>query len=178
MKPDRRVIKSEKSIQSAFSEMLMEIGFDAITVKDIAERADISRKTFYLHYVDKYDLFNAIVTEQLEGLRSLCECQPRREFGKCMQLWFHYFEEHKALFAALFSTGSTVFFRQQLLEFVIFRLSEILEKTAPEKSTEVLRRFMGMAVIGVIESYVLDDLNAGTDEVAEQVSTLLKKMVA
>ena len=53
---DRRILKSQKAIQNAFLEMLLKDGFDMITIKELTEKADISRKTFYLHYVDKYEI--------------------------------------------------------------------------------------------------------------------------
>ena len=64
---DRRILKSQKAIQNAFLEMLLKDGFDMITIKELTEKADISRKTFYLHYVDKYDLLNAVVNKHLEN---------------------------------------------------------------------------------------------------------------
>lgn len=67
---DRRILKSQKAIQNAFLEMLLKDGFDMITIKELTEKADISRKTFYLHYVDKYDLLNAVVNKHLEELGS------------------------------------------------------------------------------------------------------------
>ncbi|WP_212981769.1 TetR/AcrR family transcriptional regulator, partial [Bacillus paramobilis] len=57
-KIDRRIIKSQNAIQSAFIEMLITDGFDKITVKNITEKANIGRKTFYLHYLDKYNLLD------------------------------------------------------------------------------------------------------------------------
>ena len=76
---DRRIAKSEKAIQTAFLEMLLDVGFDAITVKEMTEKADISRKTFYLHYLDKYDLLNGIVDEMIRELTDLCE--KKKEMG-------------------------------------------------------------------------------------------------
>lgn len=70
---DRRILKSQKAIQNAFLEMLLKDGFDMITIKELTEKADISRKTFYLHYVDKYDLLNAVVNKHLEELGIICE---------------------------------------------------------------------------------------------------------
>lgn len=35
---DRRIVKSEKAIQSAFLAMLLDVGFDAITVKNLTEK--------------------------------------------------------------------------------------------------------------------------------------------
>jgi AcrR family transcriptional regulator len=46
----------------------MEKGYDAVTVDDLASRADIARRTFYAHYLDKDDLLRAIVDELLVDL--------------------------------------------------------------------------------------------------------------
>lgn len=63
-KQDLRVIKTKKAIHSAFLELIAEVGYQNITVKDIADRAMINRKTFYAHYDTKENLYNEI-TEKL-----------------------------------------------------------------------------------------------------------------
>src|SRR5512133_616630 len=45
--------------------LIAEKGFDAITVKDIAERAMINRATFYRHFEDKYALVTYIFKEAI-----------------------------------------------------------------------------------------------------------------
>lgn len=62
-KTDLRIRRTKKSIRDAFFELLDENGFDSVTVKDITDRALISRNTFYLHYEDKFDLLNKISNE-------------------------------------------------------------------------------------------------------------------
>ena len=59
-KTDLRIRRTKKSIRDAFFELIDENGFDSVTVKDITDRALISRNTFYLHYEDKFDLLNKI----------------------------------------------------------------------------------------------------------------------
>ena len=49
-KTDRRVERTRSAIINAFKEMIIEKDFKQITIKELAERADINRKTFYLHY--------------------------------------------------------------------------------------------------------------------------------
>lgn len=65
---DRRAIRSRKMIKKAFYELLEKKNFHDISITDIAENADINRGTFYLHYVDKYDLLNKVENELLESL--------------------------------------------------------------------------------------------------------------
>ena len=59
-KMDRRVIKKKKAIRNAFAELLVEKEVSQITVKNIAEIANINRKTFYSYYSDVYELVDDI----------------------------------------------------------------------------------------------------------------------
>lgn len=47
---DKRVIKTKTGVKNAFMSLILEKELSKITVSDIAERANINRSTFYLHY--------------------------------------------------------------------------------------------------------------------------------
>ena len=49
-KGDRRIKKSKQAIQQALLKLMNEKPFDKITVSELAQEADINRKTFYNHY--------------------------------------------------------------------------------------------------------------------------------
>ena len=49
-KTDLRVIRTRKAIRDAFCDMIMEMDFQDITIKELTQRAMINRNTFYLHY--------------------------------------------------------------------------------------------------------------------------------
>ncbi|UOQ45770.1 TetR/AcrR family transcriptional regulator [Halobacillus salinarum] len=175
---DRRKLKSQKAIQSAFLAMVIDIGFDEITVKDVAEKADLGRKTFYLHYVDKYDLLDHIVDGHLEELTKICKYKETVDFFEGSVIWFEYFEEHRAFFAALFKSHSTLSFRRKLLDFVINDLKKKLDPDSPlneQIDQDMILKFLGMAVVGVMESYVLEELAGDTKTVAMQVGQLVKR---
>lgn len=69
-KEDLRTIKTKKNIKNAFLELMKEKSYQSITVKDIAERAYINRKTFYCHYETKDDLYSEITNELTDSLQS------------------------------------------------------------------------------------------------------------
>ncbi|MFE6170182.1 TetR/AcrR family transcriptional regulator [Viridibacillus arvi] len=71
IKVDRRIIKTKKVIRNALTELMADKGFDAITVRDLTEKADINRGTFYLHYHDKYDLLAQSEEEVLLKLKEI-----------------------------------------------------------------------------------------------------------
>jgi len=66
-KPDRRVQRTRELLQKALIELIGERRYDAITIQEIIDRANVGRTTFYLHYRSKDELFischEAIVSE-------------------------------------------------------------------------------------------------------------------
>lgn len=62
-KVDRRVLKTKKAIRNAFAELLAVKDMNLITVKDIADTADINRKTFYNYYSGIYQIVDEIENE-------------------------------------------------------------------------------------------------------------------
>ena len=66
--PDRRVQRTRRSLQDALGQLFREKGYDAITVQDILDRANVGRATFYAHYQNKEDLFLAHHQEFNEAL--------------------------------------------------------------------------------------------------------------
>jgi len=48
-KEDLRIARTKESIKKAFKELVCELPYEKVTVKAIADRAGINRKTFYLH---------------------------------------------------------------------------------------------------------------------------------
>lgn len=56
-KIDRRVERTRELLQKALIELINERGYDAITIQEIVDRANVGRTTFYLHYTSKDELF-------------------------------------------------------------------------------------------------------------------------
>jgi AcrR family transcriptional regulator len=53
---DRRTQRTRRQLRDALMTLILEKGYDAVTVEDITTRADLGRTTFYLHYRDKEEL--------------------------------------------------------------------------------------------------------------------------
>ncbi len=60
---DRRVLRSKRAIREAFVALVLERGFEAVTVDEVTASADVSRGTFYAHFRDKDGLLLDIVAE-------------------------------------------------------------------------------------------------------------------
>lgn len=72
-RPDRRQVRTRRRIREAFSSLVMEKAIDKITIKELAERADIDRKTFYLHYAGVGEVLEEVQDELLDKVSHLLE---------------------------------------------------------------------------------------------------------
>jgi len=50
---DRRIQRTRPLLQEALFHLIIERGYERITIADITEQANVGRTTFYLHYRDK-----------------------------------------------------------------------------------------------------------------------------
>lgn len=65
-KVDLRIQKTKAAIRKAFEEMICEMDYEQITVKELAKKAQINRKTFYLHYSTLNDLLQELQDEMAQ----------------------------------------------------------------------------------------------------------------
>lgn len=56
MSVDRRKRKTRDALRNALSDLIEEKSYNEITVQELAEHANVSRSSFYLHFRDKDDL--------------------------------------------------------------------------------------------------------------------------
>ena len=72
-KQDVRVQKTKKSIQEALFALLSEKPINKITIKELADKANINRKTFYAHYTGIEDIVNELEDELILNLREFLQ---------------------------------------------------------------------------------------------------------
>lgn len=53
---DRRIKRTRRALQAALISLILEKGYDSVTIEEVTERADLGRTTFYLHFRDKEEL--------------------------------------------------------------------------------------------------------------------------
>ena len=105
-----RIRRMQKLLRDALIDLIEERGFDALTVGEIAERAMVSRATFYRNYADKYALVEQIFDEAMSALLgAVAEMGPEHP----PQIWVKFFEhiaEYERLYRALLGRKGSPWF--------------------------------------------------------------------
>ncbi|HEY7418111.1 MAG TPA: TetR/AcrR family transcriptional regulator, partial [Ktedonobacteraceae bacterium] len=68
---DRRVRRTQQLLAKALIALTLEKGYEAVTIRDITERADIGYATFFRHYHDKDELLRGVLDVVLTELTDL-----------------------------------------------------------------------------------------------------------
>lgn len=188
-KIDRRIQKTRETIKNAFIELLNEKGFWNISVNEVAERADINRGTFYLHYQDKFDLFEKYVDELLSELTSQIKPlnqekdQRKNEIedndNNIYELFFKHFQEYSSFYKPILSFKGGPYFYTRFIEIIKeFYLQQYTKLPYNQKlDKEILISFVAHAQLGVISSWIQEDMTKTPEYMGEQLSVLFSSFL-
>ncbi|MEV0123079.1 TetR/AcrR family transcriptional regulator [Streptomyces sp. NPDC050703] len=99
---DRRVRRTRAALRRALVELVLEKGFQAVTVEEITERADVGRATFYAHCHDKEDLLVGIVRDLAEDrerlLPAVRQARTRGFTGLPVKYIFEHAEQERDVY--------------------------------------------------------------------------------
>jgi AcrR family transcriptional regulator len=111
---DRRVRRTQATLQRALIDLVQERDLSQISVADVADRADVSRSTFYDHYQDVHELAEAACTSMLDdlfGFALALDTAPAHPSSEdpdpALTAFFTHFADHAGLYRSLLGpTGS------------------------------------------------------------------------
>jgi len=155
---DLRVVRSKKMIKDAFVDLIEKEGYENITIKDIAKRAMINRKTFYSHYESKAVLFDEIVKDTLDLLMQNLQYE-KLDFDDALfsidlqreiQTILHNVTENRRLFRILFSSSSSYELTMQIERLLQTKIIYKLIKANPAKDlSEIPQELLTSSVSSV-----------------------------
>ena len=142
MKTDLRVIKSHAAIENAFINLVEIKGYPNVTIKEIAEKAQVNRNTIYLNYGSKEGILDAIVRKM--GLN-------KRKIEAMYRNLFKVVDENIELYRIIITdTASSGVLNP---EFAKLR-KELLELIKPSSENEIKVSFLITGVSGILMNYI------------------------
>lgn len=104
---DLRVRKTKEAIHSTFKQMICEMDYNQITIKELTERAQINRKTFYLHYTSLEDLLAELQEEIAENfIRRNVSYGSMKDIRDLIRVFFEHAANMPLLHERLMCSGS------------------------------------------------------------------------
>ena len=160
-KNDRRVERTRELLQKALIELIAERGYDAITIQDIVNRANVGRTTFYLHYNSKDELFmschESIVREFHIGLLHPLSREEllSPEIPPEMTSAYRHLEEGRALLYPVFQGKDSQLILRQIRDRSAREIEANLRVTFPEAESaiplDMLANYLAGAQIALMQ---------------------------
>ena len=106
MRHERRKRRTRQKLLDAARRVIARVGYEAVSVLDITEEADVSKGTFYLHFKDKEDLTRTLIMAGFDALRAELKAaigpgQSRDDLQEELEVVFRYAGQHRDLFRLL-----------------------------------------------------------------------------
>ena len=100
---DRRVQRTLDLLHQALASLVLEKDYDAISVKEILDRANVGRSTFYMHFRDKDELLASGMHGILHSVRSVdlpSSAKPHERIVRFSRPMFEHVHRHRGSGAA------------------------------------------------------------------------------
>jgi AcrR family transcriptional regulator len=103
---ERRRLQTRKLLIQATLQLVLEKGYDAISIQNITDQADLGRGTFYIHFKDKeevvWTMFQDMFIEmEQEAHKRLDRNMPQVEYYGLLNI-FHHAEKNRDLYRVMF----------------------------------------------------------------------------
>ena len=177
---DRRIRKTRRVIRQCLTELLKTKRIQDITVREISEKADINRGTFYLHYRDIFDLMEQIENELLEELEDVLNhfkasdllSNPALVFTRV----FHLVKENSDMVSILIGQNGDINFVNRLKDIVREKcLKDWMEvfRSGNAAAFDAFSSFIVSGCIGLVQYW----LQTGLKETPEQMAKLTEHII-
>jgi AcrR family transcriptional regulator len=184
---DRRITRTRRMLQHALNSLILKKDYEAITIKDICDAANVGRSTFYAHYTSKDDLKR----RSFEPLRKLLVDRQRdalatpgaikdRSLGFSLPMFEHardHKDHYRALVGGRGGTVSLSTIRRILSDLVRDELAAILDKSISKKSANVVpRELVVQYVVGAYMAVLTWWLDGGAKLPPERIDAMFRHL--
>jgi AcrR family transcriptional regulator len=174
-------------LREAFFALILERGYEAVTVEEITQRADLGRTTFYLHYRDKEDLLMESIGDLIDDLIEQMSHLPLGDWrldsshpSTAITLPFHHVANNARLYRIIVRGEGTYSGTRRLREIIVQASSEmirmLLEKENinlhPQVPMEVFMNYLAGSWLGLVTWWLENEMPYPP----EQMALMFQKM--
>jgi AcrR family transcriptional regulator len=164
---DRRVRRTRRILHEALISLILDNGYEQITVQDILDRADVGRSTFYVHYRDKEALLAASFDDIRDRLREEFETAEDRGAtinpARPAALVFEHAHRHQRVYRALCGKqGGNLVYRHLhnlIHETLTKHLEPFLSQARSDLPADIVAQFYTSTALGLLTWWIDHDFS-------------------
>jgi AcrR family transcriptional regulator len=174
---DRRVERTRQSLSEALLLLIREKGYEAVTVQDLIDRANVGRSTFYAHFDDKDDL----LVDGFKALRTSLEQHQRRALGGAApaeergfgfsQALFEHADEQRETFRCVVGKQSGAIIERHFRRLLVDLVREDVRAMAPRAGEgspplEAVVQYVAGGLLGLLAWWADGKMRISVDDVS------------
>ena len=183
-RPDRRVNRTRRQLREALTALILEKGYDDLTIEEITARADLGRTTFYLHYSGKEELLleciGTTAQELYDQVNPLINTgmprSPQMGLTAVSQV-FHHAALNSLLYRIILKGGAASKVQQFIQEFLSEAARPYFEQAYQTEQPssipiDVIAHYFSVAMLGFLTWWLEADMPYSPDEAAGYFTSL------
>jgi AcrR family transcriptional regulator len=181
-KIDRRVQRTQQLLRDSLLSLILEKGYDELTVQQITENANLGRATFYLHYKDKRELLlecmDVMVDQFIDQFDKFTPEQWAYADGEPIRLVFEFAREQATLYKVIMSGQGGVEVSRRLHQIIATNTCQVIETQITEKGLkpQLPVDFMSNYYAGSLLALVFWWIEMNMPYTAEQMTVMFRRI--
>ncbi|WHI54465.1 TetR/AcrR family transcriptional regulator [Mammaliicoccus lentus] len=186
MAEDRRVRKSKAAIKKAFIQLLEDSQIERITIRQISDKADINRGTFYLNYDDKYALLEEMEDEQIADLKKLVDIRKVNLAQKTAEEFIEIFSnevikkviihisENIEFYHAILNLDRTSKIEERITDMILSNINYLIgeNNTVYGVPDDYYLRYVSGALMSMVKYWVHNENRVSIEELVQYIVTI------
>ncbi len=177
---DRRVQRTRRLLRDALITLTLERGYDAITIQDITDHANLGRATFYLHYKDKDDLLlstlQEIVDELLARIGPAEEALDENRDNFAIRTLFQHAQENADLYRIILRGSGAAHAQRRLREIAATVAGDALHARLDDRPSPVpldlVTHYFSRALLGMVDWWLAENMPYPVEYMADVLTRL------
>jgi AcrR family transcriptional regulator len=179
-KLDRRVQRTRQLLSQALIELILEKGYEAVRIQDIADRANLRAATLYLHYRNKEDLLLSTLEGMFDRLVEKLEALPQDDTAETIheeiKAVFHHVQENKDLYRVIMDGQGSTVIRMRIRDYIAVQAAQRIHKRLEQVglqenvlplSVDFVAKYVAGSLLALITQWLEDDAGYSADYLGE-----------
>jgi AcrR family transcriptional regulator len=175
MKTDARIRYTKRVIWEQFFNILKTTPLNKVSIKDICDRAEINRATFYRYYDDAFDLMGKIQDELVESFRLYARDIKGQSIEKGVEVMLNAVKSNSEIYTILSSGNGDPGFISKIVSKSFEGFKDEMAKRMPALTGRQVEWFYTFIAQGCI-AIVIDWVKGGMKESPAEVSKFVARL--